>query len=83
LLKGEAPEGVDPAFAEKLLKILAPKAPLALKMSHELMEAQKNVSTEEEMIKLELDRLYELFALEDVLAGLQSPPGRPPKYKGR
>lgn len=82
LLKGEAPEGVDSAFGEKLLQILAPKAPLALKMSHELMEAQKDVSTEE-AIKLELDRLYEMFALEDVLAGLQSPPGRPPKYKGR
>lgn len=82
LLKGEAPQGVDPAFGEKLVKILAPKAPLALQMSNELMDAQTDVSTEK-AIELELDRLYELFALEDVFAGLQSPPGRPPKYKGK
>ena len=82
LLKGGAPQGVDPAFGEKLVKILAPKAPLALQMSNELMDAQTDVSTEK-AIELELDRLYELFALEDVFAGLQSPPGRPPKYKGK
>jgi hypothetical protein len=46
------------------------------------MDAQTDVSTEK-AIELELDRLYELFALEDVFAGLQSPPGRPPKYKGK
>ncbi len=82
LLKGEAPLEVDPAFGETLVKILAPKAPLALQMSNELMNAQTGISTNE-AIKLELDRLYELFALEDVFAGLQSPPGRPPRYRGR
>ncbi|MDW7739309.1 MAG: 3-hydroxyacyl-CoA dehydrogenase NAD-binding domain-containing protein [Bacillota bacterium] len=82
LLKGEMPQGVDPALAEKTLSIVSTKAPIALQMANELMDAQSGVSTEE-AIELELARLYDIFATDDALAGLQSPPGRPPKYSGK
>ncbi|HED23699.1 MAG TPA: 3-hydroxyacyl-CoA dehydrogenase/enoyl-CoA hydratase family protein, partial [Firmicutes bacterium] len=81
LLKGEAPQGVDPNFAEKTAKIVAKKAPIALKMANELMEAQSKVSIKE-AIDIELGKLYDIFATEDALAGLQSP-GRPPKFEGK
>ena len=79
LLRGEPPQGVDPAFAEKLVKIVSKKAPIALRMAHELMDAQAKVSIEK-AIDLELERLYDIFSTEDALAGLQSP-GRPPQFK--
>ncbi|MDY6825624.1 MAG: 3-hydroxyacyl-CoA dehydrogenase NAD-binding domain-containing protein [Bacillota bacterium] len=81
LLKGETPKGVDPEFAEKAAKIVAKKAPVALKLANELMDAQSKVSIKE-AIDLELGKLYDIFATEDALAGLQSP-GRPPKYQGK
>jgi enoyl-CoA hydratase / 3-hydroxyacyl-CoA dehydrogenase len=81
LLKGEAPEGVNQEFAEKTAKIVAKKAPVALKLANELMDAQSGVSIKK-AIDLELGKLYDIFATEDALAGLQSP-GRPPKYQGK
>jgi len=81
LLKGEPLQGVSPEFAEKTAEIIAKKAPIALRMANELIDAQSEVSVEE-AIKLELARLYEIFSTKDALAGLQSPPGRPPKYQG-
>lgn len=82
LLKGEKPQGVDPALAEKTLSIVSTKAPLALKMANELMDAQSKEPIAK-AIEIELGRLYDIFATEDALAGLQSPPGRPPKYAGK
>jgi len=82
LLKGELPQGVDEEFAARTAKIVSRKAPLALKMANELIEAEKDVDTAQ-AIELELGRLQEVFSTEDALAGLQAPPGRPPEYKGR
>jgi len=81
LLKGELPMGVSREFAEKTAEIIAKKAPIALRMANELIDAQSKVSIEE-AIKLELDRLFEIFSTKDALAGLQSPPGHPPKFQG-
>ena len=81
LLKGEKPQGVDPAFAEKLVEIVSKKAPVALRMANEMMDAQAKVSIKE-AIEIELGGLYEIFGTEDALAGLQSP-GRPPKFQGK
>jgi enoyl-CoA hydratase/3-hydroxyacyl-CoA dehydrogenase len=80
-LGGEAPSGVSAAFAKKFLEILAIKAPLALKTSNELIDAQSKTSIDE-AIKLELGRLVEIFATEDALIGLQSV-GKAPEFKGR
>lgn len=82
LIRGEAPQGVDPAFAAKTAAIVASKAPLALRLANELIDAQQGVSFAR-AIELELARLYEIFSTRDALAGLQSPPGRPPQYEGR
>ena len=82
LLDGELPQGVSQEFAEKTAKIIAKKAPIAMKMTNELIDAQSKVSIEE-AIKIELERLFDIFSTKDALAGLQSPPGRPPKYEGK
>lgn len=82
LLKGELLEGVEPELAAKTAKIIAVKAPFAVKVANELIDAQSKVSIEA-AIELELGRLVEIFTTEDALAGLQAPPGRPPKYQGK
>ncbi len=82
MLKGQPPQGVDEEFASKTARIVSKKAPLALKMANELIDAQAGADTDK-AIELELDRLQEIFSTEDALAGLQAPPGRPPEYKGR
>ncbi|MFS0776911.1 3-hydroxyacyl-CoA dehydrogenase NAD-binding domain-containing protein [Neobacillus sp. 3P2-tot-E-2] len=82
LLEGIQVTDIDEKFAEQTAKILAVKAPIALSMVNELINAQSKV-TIEEAITLELNRLIEIFSTEDALTGLQSPPGKPPKYKGK
>lgn len=81
LLRGEVPEGVDAAFAAKTSKIIASKAPIALRLANELIDAQCKVSIKE-AVGLELNKLYEIFSTKDALAGLQAPPGKPPVYQG-
>ncbi len=82
LLKGSLPQGVDQELAAKTARIISKKAPLALKMADELIDAYENADTSQ-AIELELSRLQEIFSTEDALAGLQAPPGRPPEYLGR
>lgn len=82
LLKGQPPQVGDEEFASKTARIISRKAPLALKMANELIDAQAGTGTDK-AIELELDRLQEIFSTEDALAGLQAPPGRPPEYQGR
>ncbi len=82
LLKGQQPQGIDEEFASKTARIISRKAPLALKMANELIDAQVDAGTDK-AIELELGRLQEIFSTEDALAGLQAPPGRPPEYQGR
>ncbi len=82
LLKGQPPQVGDEEFASKMARIISRKAPLALKMANELIDAQAGAGTDK-AIALELDRLQEIFSTEDALAGLQAPPGRPPEYQGR
>jgi len=83
LLAGKKPTGVTDEFAEKTLKTLAKKAPLALKVANELIDAQEKVSIDAAM-NLELSRLAEIFATEDALTGLSSVGGKEaPKYQGK
>lgn len=69
LLAGEKPVGVSDTLAEKTLKNLSRKAPLALKKADELIDAQQKVSIPE-AIELELGELYYMFSTEDALTGL-------------
>ncbi len=82
LLAGEKPKNVPDALAEKTLKIISKKAPLALKKANELIDAQQKVSIPE-AIELELGELHYMFSTEDALAGLSSAGKKPPQYKGK
>ncbi len=82
LLKGEKPAGVADELAEKTAKIISVKAPLALKLANELIDAQHKVSIPE-AIELELSKLHYIFSTEDALAGLASVGQKPPQYKGK
>jgi len=82
LLAGQKPAGVSDDLAEKTVKILSRKAPLALLKVDQLIDAQQQVSIRQ-AIELELDELHSMFATEDALAGLSSVGGKPPRYQGR
>ena len=82
LLAGKTPEGVSPSLAEKTLRTLARKAPLALKKADELIDAQQKVSIPE-AIELELNELHYIFSTQDALAGLMSAGKAPPQYAGK
>lgn len=82
LLAGLKPEGISDDLAEKTLKIISRKAPLALLKADELIDAQRKV-TIPEAIELELGELNYMFSTEDALAGLSSVGGKPPQYQGK
>lgn len=82
LLAGSKPIGVSDSVAEKTLKILSRKAPLALLKANELIDAQQKVSIPE-AIELELGELNYMFSTADALTGLSSVGGKPPQYQGR
>ncbi|NTW72933.1 MAG: 3-hydroxyacyl-CoA dehydrogenase/enoyl-CoA hydratase family protein, partial [Eubacteriaceae bacterium] len=82
IMAGESPEGVDVDFAIKTIKIIKKKAPIALVVANELMDAQAKVSIDE-AISLELGRLIEMFTTQDAYAGLTSPPGKAPEYENK
>lgn len=70
------------ALAEKTLKTLSFKAPVALKIASELIDVSLNAPIEEGM-KLELSRLEEVFATKDAYEGLSTVGIRRPAYSGR
>ena len=82
LLAGLKPEGISDDLAEKTLKIISRKAPLALLKADELIDAQQKV-TIPEAIELEVGELNSMFSTEDALAGLSSVGGKPPQYQGK
>lgn len=83
LFSGKKPVGVADDFAEKTLKTLARKAPVALRMVNELIDAQERVSIREGM-NLELARIGEIFATADTLVGLSSVGSKEaPVYQGK
>ncbi len=81
LLNGELPLDVDPEFAELTLKQVAEKAPIALRMANELIDRQSGIPIDD-AVELELARLFEIFAAQDTLIGLESHPGQVPQYRG-
>ena len=84
LLAGEKPTGVADEFAEKTLKTVAKKAPVALKVANELIDAQEKAGGIDEGMAIEIARLGEIFHTEDALIGLSSVGGKEaPKYQGK
>ena len=82
LLTGRPPEGVDETLAAKTLKMVGYKAPLALQLSAEIIDAQVG-KTISEAVEIELGRLEEIFSSADALEGLSSLGRKRPEYKGR
>ncbi len=71
LINGEIPEGVDKNFAEKMVKILSYKAPVALKLANQIIDEQKEVSIDEAM-EIELAHNAEIMKTDDALLGLSN-----------
>ncbi len=82
LLSGQAPESVDQALAAKTTKIVGFKAPLALKIANEIIDAQQSKPMAD-AVEVELSRLAEIFATADALEGLSSAGRKRPEFKGR
>ncbi len=81
LLAGQAPDSMDEALAAKTAKIVGFKAPLALKIANEIIDAQAAQSIAEG-VETELGRLEEIFGSDDALEGLSSAGRKRPEFKG-
>jgi len=81
LLSGNPPEGVSEELAARTAKVIGFKAPLALKISNEIIDQQAGKSIEE-AVEIELGRLNEIFSTADALEGLSSLGRKRPEYKG-
>ncbi|MBU3917675.1 enoyl-CoA hydratase/isomerase family protein, partial [bacterium] len=81
VLARQAPKGIDNELAAKTAKTLVSKAPLALKVTNEIMDQQQGKSMSE-AIEIELGRLMEIFSTEDALLGLSSMGRKASEYKG-
>jgi enoyl-CoA hydratase/3-hydroxyacyl-CoA dehydrogenase len=82
LLDGLPPEGVDEALAAKTAKVTGFKAPVAVRLANEIIDAQAGLSIAD-AAEIELGRLGEIFATEDALEGLTSMGRKRPAYTGR
>ncbi|MBW2515352.1 MAG: enoyl-CoA hydratase/isomerase family protein, partial [Deltaproteobacteria bacterium] len=81
LLNGQLPEGVPEEIAAKTAKFIGYKAPLALKIANEIIDAQVEKPIAE-AVEIELGRLNEIFSTADALEGLSSFGRKKPEYKG-
>lgn len=74
--------GSDDPLAAKTAKILSSKAPIALKLTNQIMDDgfDKPIA---EATKLELDHLKEIFATKDALTGLTSVGKGRPTFEGK
>ncbi len=71
----------DSSVSEALVKVTGYKAPLAMKMADEIIEAQEGKAIPE-AIEIELGRLNEIFTTGDALEGLTSAGRKRPQFKG-
>lgn len=81
LRTGSADAGGEERLA-KAMKKVGHKAPVALRLSEELIDAARE-RTLAEGLALELDRLTTIFSTEDAYEGLSSLGRRRPEWKGR
>ncbi len=82
LLNGTVPTGVDETLAAKTAKIVGYKAPLALKIAAEIIDAQTGQSIPE-AVEMELERLEDIFSTADALEGLSSAGRKRPQFEGK
>ncbi len=82
LLSGQLPEHAPADLAAKTAKIIGYKAPLALKLANEIIDAQAGLSMAD-AVEVELGRLSEIFSTADALEGLSSAGRKRPEFTGR
>lgn len=82
LISNKAVNGVDLVLIEKMQKIISKKAPLAIKVSNELIDEQSKLSIDN-AIKLELGRLVEIFSTQDAAKALSAKPGTIVEFEGK
>jgi enoyl-CoA hydratase/3-hydroxyacyl-CoA dehydrogenase len=75
------PQGVPGELAAKVSKKIGFKAPVALKLTHEIIDQQEG-KTMKEAVEMELGRLHDIFSTEDALLGLSNI-GRRVEFKGK
>ena len=80
-LNRKMPGGVSGDAAARTLKTIGFKAPIALKVSHEIIDQQMGKSMSD-AIEIELARLGEIFSTADALEGLSSGGRKRPEFKG-
>jgi len=81
LLEGRAPK--EGEAAQKMVKVVSRKAPLALKLAAKIMDEGHNLPLEE-ALQLDLKYLKEIFTTADALEGLKSVlERRRPRFSGR
>jgi enoyl-CoA hydratase/3-hydroxyacyl-CoA dehydrogenase len=80
LLAGDPPQGVPEEVAARASKIIGFKAPVALKLSNDIIDHQDGKSMEE-AVEIELGRLHDIFSTADALEGLSNI-GRRVEFKG-
>jgi enoyl-CoA hydratase/3-hydroxyacyl-CoA dehydrogenase len=81
LLAGDLPQGIAEDLAARTAKVIGLKAPLALKISNEIIDAQVGKSMQE-AIEIELSRLNDIFSTADALEGLSTVGRKRPEFKG-
>lgn len=77
---GRADTGGDPRL-EKVVKRVASKAPIALRLAADLIDRGAGLPIDE-ALRLELAHLEEIFATKDAYEGLSSLGKKPPAFRG-
>lgn len=80
-LDGKIPEGVSADIGTKTLKPIGFKAPLALRISAEIIDQQAGKSMTD-AVEIELANLSRIFATADALEGLSTAGRKRPEFKG-
>ena len=80
VLAGSSPAGIPEDLTARISKIIGFKAPIALKISNEIIDQQDGKSMQD-AVKMELGRLHEIFSTADALEGLSNI-GRRVEFKG-
>ena len=81
LLAGMPPSGATEELAAETAKILATKAPIALKLANEIIDQQAG-KTMREAVEIEMGYLFDSFSTADALEGLSSMGRKRPEFKG-
>ena len=80
-LAGKVPEGVSADSGAKTLKTIGFKAPVALKISADIIDLQMGKSMTD-AVEIELGNLSTIFSTADALEGLSTAGRKRPEFKG-